>query len=136
MKMMEADVFRDVSELESHYKYESWKRRQSEKRKEKIKKNRLQYIVVLITVVLIVLALMTISSATSVDAATKVPDKSFTSVTVQAGDTLWSIAEEYLDARYYTVEQYIDEVMSMNRLTNDIINTGDALLIPVILNQD
>lgn len=57
-------------------------------------------------------------------------DKSFTTITIEEGDTLISIAEEYsLPASEY--RDYIDEVKSINNLKDDTIHAGCYLLIPV-----
>lgn len=58
--------------------------------------------------------------------------KYYTSVTVEQGDTLWSIADEFIDYNQYKSKAaYIAEVQSINHLddTADII-TGQALIVP------
>ena len=57
-------------------------------------------------------------------------EKSFVSIKIESGDTLSSIAKEYAisEAEY---QEYIDEVMSINNLSDDMIHNGCYLLIPV-----
>jgi nucleoid-associated protein YgaU len=58
--------------------------------------------------------------------------KYYTAITVQSGDTLWSIADDYIDySEYKNKEAYIAEVKSINRLddTADIIS-GQKLTVP------
>lgn len=57
--------------------------------------------------------------------------KYYTSVTVQPGDSLWSIAEEYYVLGYDSPTDYIEEVMHINHLDdeNEIIS-GSSLVIP------
>lgn len=57
--------------------------------------------------------------------------KYFKSITIENGDTLWSIAQEYMDVDHYdTVHDYINEVKKMNSLSNDDITYGQHLIIP------
>lgn len=62
----------------------------------------------------------------------KVPElKYYTSITVSEGDSLWSIAKEYMNPYYYTsASDYINEVITMNSLANETIYTGQHLIIP------
>lgn len=58
--------------------------------------------------------------------------KYYTSITVQNGETLWSIADEYIDySQYKNKNAYISEVMSINQLADasDIIS-GQKLTVP------
>ncbi len=56
-------------------------------------------------------------------------EKCYKSITIEKGDSLWSIAEEYLSEEYDSVEEYIDELMIMNNLKNSTINAGNSLLV-------
>lgn len=57
-------------------------------------------------------------------------EKYFMCISVDADDTLWSIAEEYMSEEYSSVDDYIDEVKSINNLTGDKIYSGASLVIP------
>lgn len=56
--------------------------------------------------------------------------KYFTTISVEAGDTLWDIAEEYRTVEYASVQDYIDEVKEINHITGDDITTGCYLTVP------
>ncbi len=56
--------------------------------------------------------------------------KYYTTITVEEGDSLWSIAQEYMTEEYHTTEEYIEEVMFTNNLKSDVIVTGTHLLVP------
>lgn len=56
--------------------------------------------------------------------------KCFECIEIEADDTLWTIAEEYMTSEYDSIEDYIDEVKSINNLTGDIIIDGGSLIIP------
>ena len=56
--------------------------------------------------------------------------KYYTSVEVAPGESLWSIAENYLDDHYDGHEQYISEVVSINHLQDEGITSGQYLIVP------
>jgi nucleoid-associated protein YgaU len=58
--------------------------------------------------------------------------KYYTAITVQSGDTLWSIADDYIDySEYKNKEAYIAEVKSINRLDDTAdIRSGQKLTVP------
>lgn len=56
--------------------------------------------------------------------------KYFTSVTVESGDTLYAIAEQYFTEEYKSIENYIREIKKVNGLATDRIIQGNYLTIP------
>lgn len=58
--------------------------------------------------------------------------KYYTSVTVEAGASLWELAEEYVDGVHYdSHESYIAEVCSINHLADEnAITAGQMLILP------
>lgn len=61
--------------------------------------------------------------------------KYYTSIEVKSGDTLWSIANRYMNEKYSSVQEYIDEVMYMNNMTSDQIIEGHYLTISYYSDQ-
>lgn len=55
--------------------------------------------------------------------------KYYTQVSVEAGDSLWSIAEKFCDSRYVSTLDYIDEVKRMNNISDDNIYAGTKLTV-------
>lgn len=69
------------------------------------------------------------------DHSSPVSYKYYTSITVSSEDTLWSIAEKYMDLEHYSsANDYIQEVKKMNHLQNDIITYGEHLIVPYYAN--
>lgn len=99
-------------------------------------KNILQFISskkVLIATLIIVLAVLYIlltNKDTSDTNASNASEKYFTCITVEEGDSLWSIAEEYMTEEYESHQEYISEVKQINNLTSSTIVTGTNLLVP------
>ena len=57
--------------------------------------------------------------------------KYYTSVQIQSGDTLWSIADMYMTEEYASIDTYIDEVRSINHIAaGDMIHAGQYLTVP------
>ena len=64
------------------------------------------------------------------DPATDIPQyKYYKSITIEQGDSLWSIAEEYCTDAYEDTREYVDELKELNSLTSDIIHEGQHLLV-------
>ena len=55
-------------------------------------------------------------------------NKYYKTITIQPGDTLWSIAQEY-KSDDCTTKKYVEELMSMNNLHNDNITSGMKLIV-------
>lgn len=56
--------------------------------------------------------------------------KYYTSIQIEEGDNLWSLAELHMNPKYYTKNRFIKEVMQINRLKTDLIHAGEYLTIP------
>ncbi|MCM1104124.1 MAG: LysM peptidoglycan-binding domain-containing protein [Lachnospiraceae bacterium] len=55
----------------------------------------------------------------------------YKSITVSERDTLWSIAETYMDEMHYdSIQDYISDVMHINNLKNDAIYADAHLIVP------
>lgn len=83
-------------------------------------------------VVLLIVILLTIIFATKT--ATAKNDgyriKQATSVQIKKGDTLWSIASEYMSSEYKDLNDYIEEIKISNGLTSDKIHAGNFIIVP------
>lgn len=100
-------------------------------RKKQVKAQRI-ILCVLIVLTVIILSIIFGSKFAYADASDPqmASQKYFKSITIQPGDTLTSIAEEYISAEYQNTSQYINEVKRMNYMLDDDIQTGDSLIIP------
>ena len=100
------------------------------RRQREMKKN---FLILVMTVCLIVTCSISLNGfrANAKDNSTKVSYKYYKSVAVTGNDTLWSIAEEYMDEEHYdSITDYIQEVKNMNSLADDTIHYGEYLIIP------
>lgn len=53
----------------------------------------------------------------------------YTTIEIQKGDSLWSIAKTYNHHSGMSIREYIREVKQLNRILSDKINAGDSLTI-------
>lgn len=56
--------------------------------------------------------------------------KYYTSVQIQKGDTIWSIAGNYITDDYADMNEYIDEIRALNHIQEDKIHTGEYITVP------
>lgn len=62
--------------------------------------------------------------------------KLVTSIKVEEGDSLWSIATEYRTEEYTNIATYIDEIKRSNGLESDTIHEGQYLIIPYYVSME
>ena len=53
------------------------------------------------------------------------------SYTVQTGDTVWAIAEQFADAQVKPFNEFVFEIQQRNNLAGKYIVPGDQLVIPL-----
>ena len=57
--------------------------------------------------------------------------KYYTGIRLEYGDTLWSIADEFMDSEFYTHASYVEEVKSINHIHDeDAVIAGKMLIVP------
>ena len=57
-------------------------------------------------------------------------NKYYVSIQVESGDTLWTIADEYIDGFNLSKNDYIAEVCQINQISEDEIHAGDYIVVP------
>lgn len=86
-------------------------------------------VILLLTFSLVLLTLI-VFVCIKVDGGAASKYKYFKSIQIQPGDTLWSIAEEYMSDDYESMADYIKEVKFINNIENSRITTGKYLVVP------
>lgn len=121
--------------MERHYREQDIRseRRIRNNRIRRRREMRKHFFLLVMTLCLIVTTSIVVSSFRS-DAKNDTDmesSKYYRSIVVSDSDTLWSIAETYMDEEHYdSVHEYIREVMRINRLTNDAIYADAHLIVP------
>jgi len=57
-------------------------------------------------------------------------NKYYVSIRVESGDTLWTIADEYVDGFNISKSDYINEVCIINEISENEIHAGDYIVVP------
>ena len=57
-------------------------------------------------------------------------NKYYVSIRVESGDTLWTIADKYVEGYNLSKEDYIAEVCQINEISGDDIHAGDYIVVP------
>lgn len=57
-------------------------------------------------------------------------NKYYVSIQVESGDTLWTIADKYIDGFNIEKTDYIEEVCEINEISKDDIHAGDYIVVP------
>ena len=57
-------------------------------------------------------------------------NKYYASIRIESGDTLWTIADEYVDGFNLSKADYIAEVCEINGISEDNIHAGDYIVVP------
>ncbi len=94
-----------------------------------IESNRIVCFISLIILTSMILSLSIISTKVTAERAVT-REKLVTSVKIEKGDSLWSIASQYITEEYGDMNSYIDEIMNSNGLTSDIIHEGSYIIVP------
>lgn len=110
-----------------NYNQKIAKRRQ---RQIEVRRN-IVFLTVSMAVVILASVLIISFSAQASDKSRPASYKYYTSIQIEQGDTLWSIANENMDpAHYESAAAYVNEIKIMNSLTSDKIVAGNYLIIP------
>lgn len=57
-------------------------------------------------------------------------NKYYVSIRIESGDTLWTIADEYVEGFNLSKLDYITEVCQINGISEDNIHAGDYIVVP------
>lgn len=56
-------------------------------------------------------------------------NKYYTSITVEDGDTLWDIADEYISGYNVDKAEYVNEISELNNLSDGNIHAGQSIVV-------
>lgn len=101
-------------------------------RKKHAKKQLVRFLTALIIIVLTVCVILftnkNVTNADENEESVKL-NKYYKTITIESGDSLWSIATEYKSGSHKTTKEYVKELKSMNNLSSDQIVSGQKLLV-------
>lgn len=56
--------------------------------------------------------------------------KYYTDVRINRGDTLWSVASQYISEEYHSIEEYMNEIMELNSMNTREVYYGERIMVP------
>ena len=62
-------------------------------------------------------------------------EKHIISVKIEEGDSLWSIAKQYITSEYNDIGDYIHEIKKANGLKSDTIHAGCYIIVPCYVEE-
>lgn len=90
---------------------------------------RLIAFIILVIISLGILLGTTINALASSNADPASYNKYYTSIRVEAGDTLWTIADEYIADLDIDKMEYIQEICNLNQIQEDDIKAGEYIIV-------
>ena len=107
-------------------KYTTYRQRSAERQAARRKRTIGKLLFAFCLVSMLIFGIVNTASAKEEPATTKM----VTCITVESGDTLWNIAEDYYSEEYSDIFTYIEEIKETNQMFDDNIIAGDTLIIP------
>lgn len=103
------------------------------RRRRRRESNRVKLFAVLLISAVILLYIVTIAfGLNTVNGDVDASNKGYITVIIHKDDTLWSIADEYMNDAFYDHQTFIDEVVEINDIYSHQIYAGEQIMIPVI----
>lgn len=100
--------------------------RRAKQRKNHYKKAMLIFTAIILGIILATVLSHSMSSAQNAHNSYKY----YTSVEILPGDSLWSVADQYMTNDYHDKNSYINEVMEINHMTDTALRVGDSITVP------
>ena len=105
-------------------------RQMARNRVEVVRDEKIVLVSVVFLVAAILIGMMSFGAVRTQAASSEISRKYYTVVEVQSGDSLWSIASDYITDDYKDMNTYIEEVRNINKILGDDIRTGQSLTVP------
>lgn len=100
-----------------------------------VRNQRIMFVSALFVLISIIMGFVLFGSIKAQAAPAELSYKYYTSIQVQKGDTLWNIANAYMSEEYADVNEYIEEICSINHIDASEIHSGQYLTIPYYSDQ-
>lgn len=99
------------------------------KREKTVKAQKRAIFISLVMIVSLIILLGSSIHALANSSDNRPVNKYYTSITVENGDTLWDIADEYISGYDIDKNDYIAEVSVLNNLSEDEIHAGQSIVV-------
>ena len=109
--------------------YLSYRERLEISKRRRAEQIRKRFIMVCLVILVFATTVLAITQRASADTS-DMRRKTCTSIEVQPGDTLWTIAEAYYTEECIDLRSYIDEIKKTNNMYDDKLVSGRYLIVP------
>ena len=99
------------------------------KRERTIKMQKRVIFITLVTIVSLIILLGSSIHALASSNDNRPVNKYYTSITVEDGDTLWDIADEYISGYNVDKTDYVNEISELNNLSDGNIHAGQSIVV-------
>ncbi len=100
------------------------------KRQKQVFKQRVALVIISVFIIMIGCVICGSIFTSAKNPETDIPQyKYYKSITIEQGDSLWSIAEQYCNDEYKDTYEYINEIKQLNGLDADTIHEGQHLVV-------
>ncbi|SHR10660.1 Cell division suppressor protein YneA [Mycobacteroides abscessus subsp. abscessus] len=90
--------------------------------------NKYSYAIILVILSILASIILVISSGESVE-------EKYMSVTINEGETLWDLCQNYADKHALSETEFVSWVEEINDINGNVLLVGDEIYIPVELND-
>ena len=99
------------------------------KRERAVKMQKRIIFITLVTIVSLIILLGSSIHALANSNDNRPVNKYYTSITVEDGDTLWDIADEYISGYNVDKAEYVNEISELNNLSDGNIHAGQSIVV-------
>ena len=136
--MFRNDVRQSMNTLQGGRQMRKYNHKISERANESLRKREaivhrqrgLLAVAIIVVVALGILLGTSMNALASSDKNIASYNKYYVSIRVESGDTLWTIADEYVDGFNIEKSDYIEEVCQINEISKNEIHAGDYIVVP------
>ncbi len=83
----------------------------------------------LLVIVFLVLVTVGSSIVNAAAAPSQEKERTYATISIKSGDTLWDIASQYANNNHMSVNDYMKELIQINQLPTTQINYGQKLIV-------
>ena len=104
----------------------------AKRRRERAARRRLVILGVMTSVIIFMAIILSFSFSSDASSKNNEQYKYYTSVSVNVGDSVWTIAEEYMDDLHYrSTKEFVNDIARINKISPDtMLKAGTNLIVP------
>ena len=104
----------------------------AKRRRERAARRRLVILGVMTSVIIFMAIILSFSFSSDASNKNNEQYKYYTSVSVNVGDSVWTIAEEYMDDLHYrSTKEFVNDIARINKISPDtMLKAGTNLIVP------